>query len=215
MRRHLLLDRLDADLRDCVPPEPVTLSGEWAKPLRRTYKSDDQFGTGSGPCADVIDLSWRGTLSGAAPISGIAFLLTAADLYWAKAPDVSPLLSVRVSLHAYAESRTDRATFTATIGGAYLPGVPVSVGSDLTQSCTVEQRALATGRVSCLAQANSAAVFVLLFPSRLLKVGRKRLWRVREHIASSVTPDLRELLTHRRTGTLPREPTVGDIEVQM
>jgi hypothetical protein len=202
-----LLDQLDTALRGCVPHEPVTLSGEWAKPSRRTYKAEAQLGAGSGPFADVIDLRWGGTLTGAGPIGGIAFLLTAESLFWAKAPEISSSLSVAISLHAYADYLTDRATFTARIAGTHLPGVPVSVGSNLAAACTVEQSVMSTGRVSRIAQANSAAVFVLLLQQSLLKVGRKRLWRVRDEIASSLPPDMRELLTHRRTGALPRKPS--------
>ena len=202
MFTRFLFDQLDTALRDCVPHEPITLTGEWAKPSRRTYESTAQLDTGSGPFVNVVDLKWRGTLTSAGPIGGIAFLLSAGHLYWAKAPNISPELSLDVSLHAYADYMRDRATFTASLAGAYLPGVPVSVDSDLAQACTVQSSVILTGRVSCLAQTNSAAVFVLLFPRSLLKVGRKRLWRVGDEIAASLTPDVRELLTRRRSGTL-------------
>ena len=149
-----------------------------------------------------MDLQWRGTLTGAGPIGGIAFLLTAGHLYWAKTPEISLTLSVQVSLDAYAEYTTERATLTASIAGAHLPGIPVSVRPDLADACIVEADAVTTGRVSCLAQANTAAFFVLLFPRGFLTMGRKRLWRVRDEIASSLTADMRELLTHRRTGSV-------------
>jgi hypothetical protein len=204
---HPLLDQLDIALRDRILREPVHFSGEWSRSSRRTYKSEAQLGTGSGPFAEVVDLRWRGTLTGAGPISGIAFLLTAGNLYWAKAPEISLTLSVDVSLHAHAEYATERATFTASMAGAHLPGIPVSITSDLAEACTIEQSVVRTGRVSCVAQANSVAFFVLLFQRGLLKVGRKRLWRVRDEIASSLTPGLRKLLTHRRTGSVRSEPT--------
>ena len=204
---HPLLDQLDTVLRDRVPREAVDFAGKWSKSLRRTYKSEDQLGTGSGPFAGVVDLRWRGTLTAAGPIGGIAFLLTAGSLYWVKAPEISLTLSVDVSLHAYAEYTTERATFTAGMGGAHLPGIPVPIRSDLTESCTVEAGAVTTGRVSCLAQANTAAFFVLLFPRGLLTMGRKRLWRVRDEIASSLSVGMRDLLTHRRTGSVPSERT--------
>jgi hypothetical protein len=204
---HPLLDQLDIALRDRVPEEPVAIAGEWSYPTRRTYKGEAQLGTGCGPFADVVDVRWRGTLTCAGPISGIAFILTGGNLYWAKAPEISLALPVNVSLHAYAEYTTQRATFTAKMAGAFLPGVPVSVSSDLAEACTVEQGILRTGRVSCLAQASSAAFFVLLFQRGLLKVGRKRLWRVHDEITSFLPPGMRELLTHRRTGTVLSRPT--------
>ena len=116
---------------------------------------------------------------------------------------IAPALGVDVSLHAYAEYMTDRATFTASVAGACLPGVRVSVGSDLAATCTVEPGLVRTGRVSCIARVDAAAFFVLLFPRGLLTVGRKRLWRVRDEIASSLPAGVRELLTHRRTGSVP------------
>jgi hypothetical protein len=204
---HPVLEQLDIALRGRIPDESVDFAGTWSKLSRRTYKSEAQRGTGCGPFADVVDLRWRGTLTAAGPIGGIAFLLTAGNLYWAKAPEFSPALSVDISLHAYAEYTTERATFTATMAGAYLAGVPVSVTSDLAQACSVEEGIVRTGRVLRLAQASSAAFFVLLFPRRILKRGRKRLWRVREEVTGLLPADLRELLTHHRTGSVVCGPT--------
>jgi hypothetical protein len=199
---HPVLEQLDVALQDRIPGEPVDFVGTWSKLSRRTYKSDAQPGTGSGPFADVVDLQWRGTLTASGPIGGIAFLSTAGHLYWAKAPKFSPALSVDISLHAYAEFTPERATFTANMAGAYLPGIPVSVTSDLEQACTVEEGVVRTGRVWRLAHAKSAAFLVLLFPRGVLKMGRKRLWRVRDEVAGLLPENLRELLTHHRTGSL-------------
>ena len=206
MANHPLLDQLDITLRDVVPGDPVALTGAWSSLARRTYKSEAQLGTGSGPFADVVDVRWRGTLTGAGPIGGMAFLLTEGNLYWAKAPEISLALAVDISLNAYAQYETGRASFTASMAGAYLPGIPVCVSSDLTKACTVEQGIVRTGRVSCLARANSAALFVLLFPRALLKIGRKRLWRLRDEIASSLAAGVRDLVTRRRTGSVLSPP---------
>ena len=78
------------------------------------------------PVVEVVDFRWRGALTSARPFSGIAFLLTADNLYWAKAPEVSLTLPVDVSLHAYARYTAEGATFTARLGGAFLPG-PLSL----------------------------------------------------------------------------------------
>ena len=96
----------------------------------------------------------------------------------------------------------DRATFSARLGGAYLPGVPVPVGSDLASACAIASDAVATGRIVCLAAAGPAAFFVLLLPHRVLKMGRKRLWHVRDEIALSLPETVRGLLTRRRSGTI-------------
>jgi hypothetical protein len=44
---------------------------------------------------------------------------------------------------------------------------------------------------------------VLLLQGRFLKTGRHRLWRMREELASSLPPRIRELLTRRRSGSIP------------
>jgi hypothetical protein len=203
MPDHPLLIQLDTTLSDRVPQDAVDFAGSWSKHSRRTYGSEAQLETRAGPFADVVDLRWRGTLTGTAPMSGIAFLLTAGTLYWAKAPEISPALPVEVSLHAYADYMRDRATLTSSVGSAYLPGIPVPIASDLDAACTVDEGVVTSGRVSRIAQTNDAAIFVLLLPRNLLTVGRKRLWRVRDQIVGLLPLDVRQLLTQRRSGTAP------------
>jgi hypothetical protein len=89
------------------------------------------------------------------------------------------------------------------VGGAYLPGIPVPIASDLDAACTVDEGVVTSGRVSRIAQTNDAAIFVLLLPRNLLTVGRKRLWRVRDQIVGLLPLDVRQLLTQRRSGTAP------------
>jgi len=207
--RHQLFDELDASLAPLIPQEAVEFAGSWSPTARRTYKTENQIGTGSGPFVDVVDRWWRGTLTCPAPIAGIGFLVTASGLFWVKSSPAAATLPVAVSLHAYADYSAEQATFTAEVGGAVLPGVPVACGSDLVQSCTLEPRRLATGRVEQIAQANTAAFAVLLIQGRFLKVGRRRLWRVREELASSLPPRVRELVTRRRASTIDSEPSDG------
>lgn len=209
MRRHPIFDELDASLAALVPAEPVAFVGSWLPSVRRTYQTSRQTGTGAGPFVDVIDLRWRGTLSSSAPIAGIAFLLTASELFWVKSRPAEAILPVEVSLHAYADYSPARATFTAGMGGSVLPGVPVAHGADLETSCTVAAPQLMTARAELLAQADQATFAVLLVQSRFLKVGRHRLWRLREEVASSLPPRVREILTHRRTGTINWELPAG------
>src|SRR6185295_19062868 len=185
---HPVLDQLDSSICDVVPVESVDFRGEWTTSSRRAYKSEAQIGTGDGPFVEVVDFRWRGALTSAGPFSGIAFLLTADNLYWAKAPEVSLTLPVDVSLHAYAGYTADGATFTARLAGACLPGVPVAGSADLAAACALGPNVLITGRVTCLARTSAAAFFVLLIPRGLLKMGRKRLWRLREDVAPSLPP---------------------------
>jgi hypothetical protein len=154
---------------------------------------------------DVVDLRWRGTLTGAQPISGLAFLLASGNLFWAKTPEISPAPSVQLSLHAYADHAIER----ATLYGGHSRCLPTwhrcvrqgRFGGGV--HCRNGRAHDRTRVMPCSGQ--PAALFVLLFPRDLLKVGRKRVWRVREEIALSFPPAIRELLTRRRTGSVLSE----------
>jgi hypothetical protein len=209
MRRHLLFDELDAALAALVPQEPVELVGSWFPSARRTYETARQSGTGSGPFVDVVDLRWRGTLTCPVPMAGIGFLVTPAGLFWVKSTPAAVSLPVDISLHAYAEYSAGQATFSAGLGGAVLPGVTVAYGVDLACCCTLGPARVTTARLEQLAQADTAAFVVLLIQGRFLKVGRHRLWRIRDELASSLPPHVGEILTRRRTGSIPWEPLVG------
>lgn len=197
---HPLLEQLGTALEGHIPRLPVTLAGNWLEASRRTCQSEAQLGSRSGPYEDVVDLRWDGGLTADEPIGGIAFLLTDGETYWAKTPHISELLAVDISLHAYADYRTGRATFTARIGGADLPGVPVPIVRDLSATCTIEKTEMRTGCVSCLARAGATSLWVLLLPRSVLQMGRKRLWHVREKVAAALPSEVRGLLTERRSG---------------
>jgi hypothetical protein len=203
---HPLFDQLDLALHSVVFELPVDLAGAWSFATNRTCASGTQGGSGSGPFAEVVSARWRGVLMGAGPIGGMAFLLTDDRLYWAKAPEIAPALPVDISLYAYAKQASGRATLAPNLASAYLPGIPVTAGPDLAKSCHVGHRDVRTGRVACLAEADSAAFYVLLFPRDALKMGRKHLWSIRNEIAVSLTEGVRQLLTRRRTGTIPAVP---------
>jgi hypothetical protein len=207
---HPLLDRLDSALGDVVPRESVRFAGEWSRSMRRTYRPDNRAGTGTGPFVDVVDVRWRGAITSGGAISGIAFLVTAENLYWVKAPNAAMTLPVEISLHAYDGYRGEAATFTAGMAGAWLPGVPVRAATDLASACLLGPGLLTTGRVTCLARADSTAFVVLLLPRAVLKVGRNHLWRMRDERTASLPADIRELLTRRRTGIVrPRSPSIA------
>lgn len=174
-----------------------------------TCETGRQSGTGSGPFVDVVDLRWRGILTCPAPIAGIAFLVTAAELFWVKSSRAVVSLPVDVSLHGYADYSAKQATFTAGLGGAVLPGVPVACEADLARSCTLGPACLTTARLEQLAQVDTAAFVVLLIQGRFLKTGRHRLWRLRDELALSLPQRVREILTRRRTGTIRWESQVG------
>lgn len=210
MRRHPFFDELEASLAGVVASEPVELSGSWLPTTRRTYTAESQSGTGSGPFADVVDFRWQGQLSCAVPIAGIAFLATASKLFWSKStPPASPQ-ELDVSLHAYADFSQGRATFIASIAGAVLPGIAVAFAGDPAAVRTLGNARLTTARVEPLAETEEAAFFALLLPAPSLKIGRHRLWRLREELTSSLPPRILEILTRRRSGSIPWESRRGD-----
>ncbi len=205
MQRHPVFEELEASLAAVVPPVPVEFSGNWVPATRRTYAVASQSGTGVGPFVNVVDFRWRGTLICAVPVACVAFLVTAAELFWSKSTPAALRLDVDVSLHAHADYSPNLATFTASIGGAGLPGIAVAAAADPTAGCTVRQLHLTTARVELLAQTNEAAFAVLLLQGQFLKVGRHRLWRVRDKLASSFRPRVRDMLTRGRSGSIPWE----------
>ena len=202
MPRHPVLDEIDASLEALVPGTSIEFRGNWLPATRRTYQAASQRGSGSGPFVEVVDLRWRGTLKSAEPIVAVAFLVAATELSWAKSGPPTSSLDVEISLHAYADYSDKRATFASSLGGAFLPGVPVAVPGELRAVCTLGQAAVTTAVVQLLAQTEEVAFLALLLPARFIKVGRKRLWHLREEFASSLPPRVADLLTRRRSGSM-------------
>lgn len=199
---HPALDAIDAALAGVVVEEPVELRGSWTPSTRRTYGSPSQSGTGSGPFAEVVDLRWQGVLCGRTPLVAVGFLETPSDVFWAKSRPASPQLPVELALHAYADWLPGRATFSAAVGGAILPGVPVAAAAGDTSGCAIREGVLTTGRVLRIAALDDASLAILLLPKDIVETGRRRLWRMRDTVASPLPPPVRALLTRRRTGTL-------------
>lgn len=202
MLSHPVLDQLDAALKDAVPAATIDVRGAWSSRSRRTYESAAQLGSGSGPFVEVVDHLWDGCLAGSDVLTGMAFLQTPSALHWVKVASASPSLAVRVSLHAFASDTSGRMTFAAGLGGAFLPGVPVSASAG-ERGCVLAPAAVVAGRVACVARAEGAAFFVLPLPSVAVSFGRNRLWRLRDRLASRLPADVREMMTRRRAGVLP------------
>jgi hypothetical protein len=88
------------------------------------------------------------------------------------------------------------------VGDAVLPGIPVTYTGSPTESCAIAASPILTGRVALLASADRADILVLLIQAGLTKVGRNRLWRLRDEYASVLPPSAREVMTRRRTGAI-------------
>jgi len=191
---------LDSSLSRLVPAEPVEAFGEWSATRRKLRRSEKRNGIEVGRFVEVIDRRWQGTLSCRSNAGAMAFLLTPRKIYWAKTPKIALSLPVEVSLHAYAVHGGGRVTFAARTAGAFLPGVPVAAPASLDDVCARGTMTFNLGRVFTLARADSAAFVVVALPSTVLRMGRNHLWRLRDEIASSLAPDMSELLTRRRSG---------------
>jgi hypothetical protein len=201
VRPHPILAELDASLAAAMPHDAVDFSGEWVPAVRRAYRSNTQLGSGTGPFIEVIDYKWKGAVAGSAPIAGIAFMQVGDSIRWSKSQPAMPTMAVDVSLHAYTDHLPDRATFGAALAGA-VSSAPFEYRGDLVKACEVRSSRVMTGRVEPIAHVPGATFSVLLFDGKFLKVGRHRLWRVRDDIASRLPPPFRELLTRKRSGDL-------------
>jgi hypothetical protein len=200
VQENSFLRRLDSSLSGLIAHEPIEVLADWSTKRRKTYQSETQHGSGVGPFVEVEDRRWQGALHCPSDSSAILFLLTASKLHWAKAPMIAPTLPVEVSFHAYTECAGDRSTFSARMAGAVLPGVPVATPASLADVCARGPIPFRTGCVFVLAQTEGAAFAAVVLPDTALKMGRNHLWRLRDDVASSLGPDIRELLTRRRSG---------------
>ena len=207
MPDHPLLEQFESWLKAAIPEREVQLSGHWSTSSRRTYASEAGSRTGSEAYVDVLDRRWHGAIAADRPHGAIAFLLHHGELHWAKSPDISGSLGVELSLHSYLDFRSDRATFACNVGGAVLPGVPVSISSELPGAAIVSEDVVTSGRVIRVARATEATLFAVLIPGELLKTGRKRVWHIRDGSLFEPAPDVRAMLTHGRTGTIRADDT--------
>lgn len=202
LQRHPIFDELERSLASVLDAQSVVFEGSWQPKTRRSYERVEQAGSGEGPFIDVIDWRWRGTVSSPASISAVAFMAIGGECWWSKSKPPQQSLDVELSLHTYADHLQDRATFNASIGGAFLPGIPVSWKGEPAAACRVSDEPLTVGRVVRLAETDEAAFAALILPGEMVTTGRHRLWRIRDRIAAELPAATRELLTRRRSGTL-------------
>lgn len=182
-----------------VPGEPAELRGEWSTSLRRIYENAIQVDSGVGPFVEVIDARWAGTFESSVPLTGIAMLYRSGG-WWAKASPATMNPGVQVSLHTRAGCVDGQASFAAGLHGVFLPTVPVTCGDDLSAACTFGSSHAVTGRPHLVAEIDGAAFIVVMLQGSVLKVGRNRLWHLRDELVSALPTDLRQLLARGRTG---------------
>lgn len=195
------IEQLFSPLAAVVPAVPAQIRGEWSMSRRRVYENESQLGSGSGPFVEVVDARWRGVVEASVPLAGLALRCTADGTDWAKSrPAVSnPALEFSLT-REYGSS--GRATFGMSFAAAFLPAGPVDCGEELTLACSLGSGSAETGRLYLAAEAEGTAFAVVFLQRSVLKVGRNRLWHLREPLATSLPDALRELLLHRRSGTI-------------
>ena len=182
------------------PPRAGGNSGTWSTTRTRVYASPSQLGTGSGPYREVTHARWTGVIECTLPLAGIAMLHTAGTIHWAKSnpPVMNPALGI--SLYASGPSVPTGAQFRLSFHETLLPSVPIDCGPDLPASCTLASPPIATGRVFSAAHSADVTFALLLLPAPLTKVGRNRLWRLRDNVAAALPEPLRAILTRGRAG---------------
>jgi hypothetical protein len=189
-----------------IPQLPVELRGEWSSSIRRTYESPAQSGTGAGPFVEVEDVRWHGTLECSAPLAGIAFLVTSGRVDWVRSPPATVAPTLELSLHRYAGHVDAGASFAASLHGARLHTVPVPGTPNLRESCTPRAGSLLTGSGHLVAEAGGVEFWVVLVPGSVIKVGRNRIWHLRDELAAVLPVDVRQVLARRRTGGWAIQP---------
>jgi hypothetical protein len=183
---HPLIQRAERALTGIATAEPLALAGAWSHAKR-------------GATDDFI---WRGAVDCAQPVAGVLFLHSGSALHWVKSPPARTGLSVQISLHRN-PAEPERATFTGALGNARVTGVAVRCGPDPVAACAIGASDAATGRAQALAEVDGTAIVVLWLPGEWVRTGRNRLWRLRNEWARDLPADVRELLTLRRSGTVP------------
>lgn len=185
--------------REVVTAEEVHMSGTWASTIQRRYASATQSGSGEGPYLETINWRWDGTFESASPLDGLALLLVDRRFYWVKSQPARGRPTVSFSAHGWA-SRSGSVSVTGSFHGAFLPSVPVEINDEPPTSCVIGETTAKTGTPHVVARIERVAFVVLLLPASVLKVGRNRLWHLREDLASRLNPDLHRLATRGRSG---------------
>ncbi len=175
------------------------MTGAWTGKPQRRYASSSQFGSGKGPFIDTVDWRWEGAFEGPSSMVGLAILSTDECWYWVKSQPPVPRPEVGVSAHGWT-TRPSTVSVAGSFHGVGSPSVPVEL-TDAPPSAFVMGPSIAmTGSPHVVARVARVTFAVVLLPASVVRVGRNRLWRLREPFAGKLAPGLRELLTRGRSG---------------
>jgi len=188
-------------LRDVLRGEEVRIAGAWSPKPQLRYASAAQLGTGEGPYLQTVDWRWDGTVECAASLVGIAILMVEERAYWVKSQPPVAQAAVSVMAAGWA-AQADSVSFGGAFHGAYPPSVPVQISDEPPASFVLGSEETSTGLLHVVAGAGGATFGLVLLPGAAVKVGRNRLWHLRNEVASRLPPELNGLLTRGRSGEL-------------
>ena len=188
-------------LREVLPAEEVRIAGAWSAKPQLRYASPTQQGTGEGPFVETVDWRWEGTVESATPVAGIAIRVIDHRASWAKSQPAVAQAPLVILATGWAES-PGSVSFSGGFHGASLPSAPVDLSAEPPASVVLGPSRTKTGLLHVVARAGRAALAVVLVPGSAVKVGRNRLWHLRDEFASRLPPDLQRLMTRGRSGQL-------------
>jgi hypothetical protein len=186
-------------LREVLAAEDVRMSGAWSGKPQLRYASPAQLGSGEGPYIETVDWRWDGAFESVNPFVGIAVLAIDQRLYWVKSQPPVARAVVSFSAHGWA-ARPGCVSVAGAFHGAYLPSMPVEISDEPPASCVIGSSPTSTGMLHVVARLGRVAFAVVLLPGSAVRVGRNRLWHLREGIASQLPPELHRLTTRGRSG---------------
>lgn len=193
------------DLSEVIPKEVVSICGEWTSQRQLRYAQAGQSGTGAGPFVETELWQWTGTCKAPLPLAGLVIVGREHRFCWAKsapaAVDVSLSLSVSGWRHA-----PSSVSLSASFHGASLGWSPLHLTDEPPLACKLDAATVETGVPHVLTTLDGVVFSVVFLPGASLRVGRNRLWRVREELAARLSAPLADLLTRRRSGQIEVSP---------
>lgn len=159
---------------------PIRLHGEWQKGK---------------------DGQWEGAAESAVPIASIVFLTNGSFCAWCKSDKISE--SLRVSFKVFPHEKEGKEFHISFFAGGGGRQFCVEIEPPGNDPKIHAPRLVPTGklvRFAAVGGEDRIDAYVLFIARDDLKVGRKRLWRVRKSVAAGLHEPFRTWLTHGRTG---------------
>jgi len=147
--------------------------------------------------------TWKGTARASEPILSVCMVQCGDRTEWAKTPLTNyTSLDLDLNLHYRRREGCD-VQFLYFLGQAWVQEATATVPSQDYRPEILAQRRVRTGELVELAAVTSTPVvrvLALFLEKREVRVGRKRIWRVRPELLAGFAPPLRGILGGGRTG---------------